>query len=170
MSTNKEPSFIGTPTGISMLWDTHLNSFGVDAGIEIYMVLCDVVGLEHLARAGELLAEGWGGAYGGSKSDRVSKVLINGFSRHFKCTHICEKCLAVMPYRNCDSKFLNYADFNQNAPHHMTEISHEHYLETEPKVSPMSIIPGWHLQTLWEDGMHTLQLGTFKDAVGSCFG
>ena len=68
---------------------------------------------------------------------------------------------------------LNYHDFRPEAAHRNTLISHEGYLQqcvgegTEP--SHLFRSPGVKLDHLTADAMHSADLGTFADAVGSLF-
>ena len=62
---------------------------------------------------------------------------------------------------------MSYMDFNDNAPRHLTRVSHETYLATAATVTPWTVMPGFHLQTVLHDMQHTLYLGLCRDLVAS---
>jgi hypothetical protein len=68
---------------------------------------------------------------------------------------------------------LDYKDFRPDAPHRATRISHEQYMSrcaiemSQP--SHLFQCPGFKIDHVAVDAMHSADLGTFADAVGSLF-
>ena len=102
--------------------------------------------------------------------DAKARVEANFFwDRYYRCTFICESCMACQPFANAMPE-LNYKDFRPEAPHHLTEISHETYVATCSEPSPWLQVEGWRLGTAFRDPMHTFYLGVFKDLIPSLLG
>ena len=68
---------------------------------------------------------------------------------------------------------LNFHDFSREAAHRHTLITHEAYMEACVREgSPPSTLfhsPGFRIEHVTVDAMHSADLGTFADAIGSLF-
>jgi hypothetical protein len=81
--------------------------------------------------AGTPIAEGgFFGAFAGIKGDRKSRKENHLFARNWNSTFICDRCLAVQPYKHGPEE-LSYGDCCEGALWLKTFISHEVYLATE---------------------------------------
>ena len=81
--------------------------------------------------AGTPIAEGgFFGAFAGIKGDRKSRKENHLFARNWNSTFICDRCLAVQPYKH-GPKELSYGDCCEGVLWLKTFISHEVYLATE---------------------------------------
>lgn len=75
---------------------------------------------------------------------------------------MCHLCHATK------SGCTNYANFCHDAPHIETTRSAAHYLESPAaQKSPLSKLPGWHLETCMVDIMHAGPLGIVAWAAGA---
>ena len=104
--------------------------------------------------------------YFACRFDNKARAEANAFSRWYQCRFICESCMAQRPTERYDHA-LTYRDFRYGLPRHLTEVSHETYLATEPAPSPWARVPGWTLGTCLHDIMHNVYLGVGRDLVSS---
>ena len=88
---------------------------------------------------------------------------INLFERYWKCSQMCDSCLAT------NAGPLTFRDFN--GPWRETAISHETYLSmcrnSGSSTSPLLRIPGVRKEHILFDISHVLHLGVARDALGS---
>ena len=99
---------------------------------------------------------GYRAVYAGQKGDRKARKEMNLFENWYKCTNICERCLACNITKQTVDKTLLYTDCSRTAPWRHTEIDHETYLETARRVSPWTKVPGYRLETSLGDIAHDL--------------
>eukprot|EP00959_Pyramimonas_sp_CCMP1952_P255327 5332818-Pyramimonas_sp.AAC.1 len=61
-------------------------------------------------RAGQPLADGWRASLVGMEADAKARKELHGFRRWYKCTLLCEKCLANNLFVNADASLscLNF--------------------------------------------------------------
>lgn len=103
----------------------------------------------------------------GIKSDTKMKVQMHAFSRFWACTMLCERCMAMQPFRRAGGSELSFGDLRMTATWRRTMISHQTYLLTEPQISPWNQVAGFHLEVIWRDIMHTLYQGVGQDLAAS---
>lgn len=148
-------------------------AWSIDACMAGIAPSCNYYGEEFLAgsvradAAGRLLAGGWAACYAGWKGDRKERKNLHHLDRNYLSTKICEYCLAVKPTAKCRCKDLTYADSSPNAMWRMTQLTQADFEHLQSRRSPFAQLPGFHIDTLWEDLMHTVHLGIGKDLVGS---
>jgi hypothetical protein len=79
---------------------------------------------------GQPLADGWRFVLVGNKGDRKQRKESNGFTRYYKQTFICERCLAATMTKKCLLKNMNFGCFGRHAPWRATQMDNDTYLKT----------------------------------------
>lgn len=122
-------------------------------------------GCSRAALAGQPIAGGYRFPFSEVRGDLPFQITTFGwvgFNSKERCCHLC------LASREDDSNFL-YSDFRPTAAHRDTLISHDAYMQsTDANTrSPVCRLTGFHLWRVWQDAMHTLDLGIFQHLNGS---
>jgi hypothetical protein len=114
--------------------------------------------------AGTLLAGGYRAGWAESRGDwdwQVKCYRLRGWS-HNSCCHLCDATV---------DGALVYTNFSSDAPWRGTLVSHDVWMaaaeEHQHGLCPLCAVPGWHLQSIKIDTMHTLCLGLGRHVNGN---
>lgn len=124
------------------------------------------------AKAGELLAGGWRGAFESWAGDWKERSLSHSFvKRNYQSTQICDQCDAVRPFARTPENRLHlvYSDFSVDAPWTRTMRDHATYLESTPIPlrTPWLQVAGFDICRVKWDVAHVVLLGTGKDLAAA---
>eukprot|EP00959_Pyramimonas_sp_CCMP1952_P065906 1376082-Pyramimonas_sp.AAC.1 len=103
------------------------------------------------------------------EADAKARKELHGFRRWYKCTLLCEKCLAQNMFPKADAA-MSYMNFSEQAPWRLTQMSHSVFVDYERRfgfLSPWMSLLGLTLDQIWRDFMHTLHLGILRDFTAS---
>eukprot|EP00959_Pyramimonas_sp_CCMP1952_P181542 3795493-Pyramimonas_sp.AAC.2 len=114
--------------------------------------------------AGLPIAGNWGGTCVGFESDNKARVAANDLDRWYRCTHLCDICLAQQPFKRSDPR-MTFQDFRPTAPWRLTEFNHELYTRVS-RPSPWFVL-GLTIEMVFFDIAHNLYLGIARDHVAS---
>ena len=113
----------------------------------------------------DFLADGiWGATCVGFESDNKARAAANDFDRYYRCTHLCDICLACQPFKKADKR-MTYQNFNPDAPWRLSEFHHDFYTMVS-KPSPWFEL-GLTIEMVYFDIAHNLYLGKGGDACPS---
>jgi hypothetical protein len=119
-----------------------------------------------LALAGRQLANGFTACFAAVTGDFKAKHEWQGYSRYYRCRHLCEGCLAQSPTAKSDKRFSAY-NFCHDAPWRGTILSDRQIELAEKHVLPLSELEGWTNELFLRDPMHMHLLGEGKDSTAS---
>jgi hypothetical protein len=121
---------------------------------------------DRFAKRGQKLADGRVGAFAGMRGDwkyLVEALHLPRFYKHHD--YLCHAC-CVRKYANG----MRYTDFRRCAPHRATILSNMEFLGDllgRTVISPLLLIPGFHVARIHFDVMHCLDLGLLQYLVPS---
>lgn len=88
------------------------------------------------------------------------------FSRYYRCTQLCDHCLAEQ-HTGTTAEF-HYTNLDKHAPYSLTQLSHQLYLALDShSLSPWRAVPGWTLESCGWDLLHNIYLGVGRDLFAS---
>lgn len=105
-------------------------------------------------------------AYFGFRYDAKARVQCNFFERWYQCRHLCEQCMSQRPTPKHDPN-MNYQNFKDTCPRYLTYLTDKDYRDTSKRLSPWTVMEGWHLLSCFHDAMHTIFLGIGRDIVSN---
>lgn len=89
------------------------------------------------SRAGTFFCGGWTMRFAGFKGDWEARALVHQSTRYYRCTWICEHCLASY------TDDFTFADFRPDAACLSVRFSHQQYLMMRAHPSPWICVKGW---------------------------
>ena len=111
-------------------------------------------------RRGQKLHEEYRGIIAMMKHDRKERRVAHQMKRNWKSSFVCDRCLAVNPYKHIRLHGLFFTDLGPQAGWRRTIITAEMYAEQEQVVSPYARhIDGFSKDGIMDDWLHDGYLG-----------
>lgn len=123
---------------------------------------------DRFAKVGMYLAEGLCGVFAEMRGDWKFLREALYLKQHYGLNDlICHRCSV---HKLTPDHGMRYTNFKRCAPHRATQYSHAYWMALmlgAALVSPLLLIPGFHISRVFFDALHCLELGIYQVAVPS---